>query len=102
VYSAIWAKADRRSVRSVLLVALAMALVGTLYVPAQAQTGGAAAPSWRRGPQGAGARSATNGAGARTPPPSVRVPQADFRRSTGAIILNLPSLTLTSSRFSIS
>ena len=41
MYSAIWAKADRRSVRSVLLVALAMALVGTLYVPAQAQTGGA-------------------------------------------------------------
>jgi uncharacterized repeat protein (TIGR03803 family) len=62
VYSAIWAKADRGSVRSVLLVALAMALLAALYVPAQAQTGGAAAPSWR-GSQGAGARPAANGPG---------------------------------------
>ncbi len=51
MYTPIWARADRGSVRGVLLVALA--LVGTLYVPAQAQTGGASAPSWR-GSQGAG------------------------------------------------
>jgi uncharacterized repeat protein (TIGR03803 family) len=62
VYSAIWAIPDRGSVRSVFVVALAMALVGALYVPAQAQTGGAGAPSWR-GSQGDGALPAANGSG---------------------------------------
>jgi hypothetical protein len=37
-----------------------MALVGALYVPAQAQIGGAAAPSWGRGPQGVGALPSAN------------------------------------------
>jgi uncharacterized repeat protein (TIGR03803 family) len=60
VYSVIWAKADRGSVRGVLLVALA--LVSALHLSAQAQTGGAAAPSWR-GSQGAGAHPAANGPG---------------------------------------
>ncbi len=62
MYSAIWAIPDRGTVRGVFVVALAMALVGALYVPAQAQTGGAAAPSWR-GSQGAGALPAANGPG---------------------------------------
>jgi uncharacterized repeat protein (TIGR03803 family) len=62
VYSAIWAKADRGIVRSVFVVVLAMALVGALYVRAQAQTGGVAAPSWR-GSQGADALPAVNGPG---------------------------------------
>jgi len=55
--------ADRGSVRSVFVVALTMALVGAVYVPAKAQTGGAAAPSWKRGPEGAGALPAANGPG---------------------------------------
>lgn len=62
MYSAIWAIPDRGSVRRVFVVALAMALVGALYVPAQAQTGGAAARSWP-GSQGAGAFPAANGPG---------------------------------------
>jgi uncharacterized repeat protein (TIGR03803 family) len=62
VYSAIYPIPDGGSVRSVFVVALAMALVAALYVPAQAQTGGAAQPSWR-GPQGAGALPAANGPG---------------------------------------
>jgi len=62
VYLAIWAVADRGSVRSVFVVALAMVFVGAVYLPAQAQTGGAAAPSWR-GPQGAGPVPAANGPG---------------------------------------
>ena len=43
-------------------MALAMALVGALYVPAQAQAAGAAVLSWR-GPQGADAIPAANGPG---------------------------------------
>ena len=53
--------AARCSLRSVFVVALAMLLVGALSAPAQEQTGGAAAPSWRRGPQGAGALPVANG-----------------------------------------
>ncbi|MGB7610788.1 MAG: hypothetical protein WBL97_20445, partial [Candidatus Sulfotelmatobacter sp.] len=59
MYSAIWTTPDRGSVRSVFVVGLAMALVGALYVPAQAQTAGAAAPFWP-GPQGAGPLPAAN------------------------------------------
>jgi uncharacterized repeat protein (TIGR03803 family) len=40
-----------------------MALVSALYVPTQAQTGGAPAPSWRRGPQGVGERLGAIGLG---------------------------------------
>lgn len=40
-----------------------MALVGLVYVPAQTQISGAAAPSWRRGPQGADALPPANGLG---------------------------------------
>ncbi len=58
-----WAIADRESVRSVFVAALAIVLVGARYAPAQAHTGGTAAPSWRRGPQGAGALPADNGPG---------------------------------------
>jgi uncharacterized repeat protein (TIGR03803 family) len=47
VHSGIWATADRGSVLGAFVVAFAMALAGPLYVPAQAQTGGAAAPAWR-------------------------------------------------------
>ncbi len=42
---------------------MAMALVSALYVPAQAQTGGAPAPSWRRGPQGVGEHLGADGLG---------------------------------------
>jgi len=62
VYSAIWAIPDCGNVRSVFIVALAMALGGAVYVPAQAQTGGAAAPSWS-GSQGAGVHPAAIGPG---------------------------------------
>ena len=62
MYSAIRAIPDRGSVRSVFIVALAMALGGAVYVPAQAQTGGAAAPSWS-GSQGAGVHPAAIGPG---------------------------------------
>ncbi len=54
---------DRGSFRIVFVMALAMALMGALYVLAQAQTGGAPAPSWRRVPQGAGALPAANAPG---------------------------------------
>lgn len=60
MYSAIWAIPDRGRIRSVFVVALAMALVGALYVRARAQAGGAAAPSWRSS-QGSGALPAANG-----------------------------------------
>ncbi|MFZ0276081.1 MAG: hypothetical protein WAL60_04035, partial [Candidatus Sulfotelmatobacter sp.] len=59
MYSVIRAIAGRGTVRSVFVVALAMALVGALYVPSQAQTAGAATPSWRS-PQGSGPLPATN------------------------------------------
>ena len=58
-----WAIAVRGRVRSVFVAALAMALVGLVYVPAQTQISGAAAPSWRRGPQGADALPPANGLG---------------------------------------
>jgi uncharacterized repeat protein (TIGR03803 family) len=55
-----WAIAHPKSVRNIFVVVLAIALVSALC-SAQVQTDGAAAPSWLRGPQGAGAFPAANG-----------------------------------------
>jgi uncharacterized repeat protein (TIGR03803 family) len=80
------ALAVRGSVRSVFVVALATALLYAPCVPARAQTGSAAAPSWQRGPQGV------------SPLPAPNVPgQLRLRRPHGAASAQTSSSPYTES-----